>query len=179
MWPCWPLSHSQIIKNFFSMKSGICNATVMCRRTAQENIKPTVHGGPGADVGFVLALAKQGRVANLPTVIHYVRIHNDSIQSSYDPKKRIMRARYSLECAKCSFNENPAPSWEDFALRWSARSVFSNLIDSHDAYVAKIARGAMWYKLNSPFSPKVYIMMAFASVIAPIRTAKKILKYFF
>jgi len=76
------------------MQCTICNATLMYRTQIGRLITPTDRGGPGADVGFHLQLANRTCLANLPTVVHYVRIHGTSIQSSYDPRERLQRTRY-------------------------------------------------------------------------------------
>jgi len=172
----WPLEHEDILKLLFAMKGAFCNPTIMCRRETQAQVKTTSRGGPGADVGFILQLGMLGRIANLPSVIHYMRIHGGSIQSARDHKGRIMRTLYAIECTKNASAGLPERSWDYFCREWSCRHVWVKLAEKHELLVAKFSRRTMWYRLNGPVFPYGVIYMVLLVILSPIRSMKYLLR---
>jgi len=174
---CWPLEHDEIMHRIFKMKCGICNATTMCKREAQEHVHTTRHGGPGADIGFLVQMGVRGRLANLSSVVHYIRIHKDSIQSSADQFDRIRRARYSIACAKALSEKKPITSWESFVAMYSRRSFWERICEKRDILCLKAWRKAQWHYLNGPLIPQYPVFLALSMLLVSPEPVVRRLRY--
>jgi len=170
----YPLEHEEIRRRMYGMACSFCNATIVCRRALLARVQDIPMGGPGADVHYVLRLAAITRLANVPQVVHYVRIHEKSIQSSFDPMKRLQRARFGLACVRAEAAGQPEPSWEQFARSWSRRPIWQRLRDRRLAALGRIAGRARWHALNGAMFPQGSFYMTLAAVLAPGRALRRI-----
>ncbi len=173
---CWPLTHEEICLGLPRLQCTICNATLMYRAHIARLTTPTDRGGPGADVGFQLQLARLTRLANLPTVVMLVRIHPDSIQSSFDPLAKLKRTHYSVLCHTAALQGHVPPDWEEFGERWSQRPWSERLRDRKSILLGRLVRRAQSYALEGRFFPQAMFCMALAGVLAPVKSLTKALK---
>jgi glycosyltransferase involved in cell wall biosynthesis len=173
----WPLEHEEIVHNFLSLRGSISNSTIMVRRDIQEKFPYKSLGGPGADVGFILGFTAFSKLANLPFVVNYVRIHNQSLQSSYNQIERLKRTHYSLVCYHSYISNKPQPLWEDFRKELEHRPLRKKIIERRELLIGKLARKAMWYRLNRSLFPHAISIMGLLFIITPIRTIKRSLKW--
>ncbi len=173
---CWPLDHEHIVARFLAMDCGLCNATLTCRRTVQEKVPPTPQGGPGADVGFVLGLGRVAPLANLPEVVHYVRIHDSSIQSSPNWEARVMRKTFAVECARAAIENRPAPEWPAFEAAWRRRGFLRRLNDRREARLARLVRASHWHILNRRGALRGRLFMLMAAALGPDRVVARLLR---
>lgn len=174
----WPLEHDGILGLLFCCKGAICNATIMCRSAVCAKIKLPDYGGPGADIKFILDMAQYGKIANLHDVVHLVRIHSSSIQSSRNPMERVERTWFAVKSAKNAQPGLPAPSFEDFHREWESRPLFTKLSQKSEVLLGRYSRKTMWYFLNGPVIPHGFFFAAVSAVISPMRILRRIVGMF-
>lgn len=170
----WPLEHDAIVRQMLKIRCAFCNATVLCRREVRQQISYEHRGGPGADVDAACQMARLGRLANLPQVVHYVRIHDQSIQSSFDPISRLQRTRFALSRASAILAGRETPSWQQFLEEWNSRSILHRAADAREMLLGRLSRKAQWCWLNGAMIPRGYLYMAAAAMLAPGRVMRRI-----
>jgi glycosyltransferase involved in cell wall biosynthesis len=170
----WPLGHENIRRRFLALKGGVCNSAMMCRRELQTRVQAVRAGEPGADVDVVLRFATMSRLANVSEVVTYVRIHQQSLQSSYDPIKLLRRARFGLACVKSQQVGDTPPGWQEFVRSWSDRRVWQRLLDRRSILIGRMARRAQWHVLNRQKSARAYGFVALAGILAPGRALRRL-----
>jgi glycosyltransferase involved in cell wall biosynthesis len=119
-----PTDHESIRRQLLIKRPGILHPTIVVRRDAWERVGGYRLGGAGEDLDFCLRMCDAGRVANIPAILYYYRLHAVSLSSSrrqdvnfgYD---------YGVACAVARERGEKEPELKAFRERWESRSMFA------------------------------------------------------
>lgn len=140
--PPQPREHDQIRRALMDGQPVICNPSTMARTKAVKAVGCHHTPGPGADYDFFLRMSDVGKLFNLPTLLHYYRLHSGStsIRRMMDTKRE---HAYGLACALARANEASEPCQEEFNQRWFERPAFARVGEYADCKALTLYRKAI------------------------------------
>ena len=166
--PPQPRSHAQIRRALIDRQPVICNPSTMARATAVRAVGGHHAPGPGADFDFFLRMSDVGELYNIPTVLHYYRLHNasTSIVRMMDTKKE---HSYGLACAKARADGLHEPTIEQFNQHWFERSRFAKLREYADCKALTLYREAIVERAQGHWISSA-ATITLAAMLSPTRT---------
>lgn len=131
-----PLEHKNINSRLMTGKAGVCHPSLMFRT---QGIKATGGyriSGAGQDIDLCLRLCEIGRVANLDRVLHYYRVHENSLALNKQEELRCAYA-YGIECAKRRRRSLDEPKLDKFVKLWEKRSRLTKILNKTENWSAR------------------------------------------
>lgn len=127
--PKVPIQHKDIEERLMMRNSGaVCHSSLMLRMEAVRAVGGYRIGGAGEELDFFLRLCEIGRAANLEHLLHYYRIHENSLALAKQDEIRRGYA-YAIECAKCRRQSLSEPKFEDFVKSWDERNGVTKMLN--------------------------------------------------
>jgi glycosyltransferase involved in cell wall biosynthesis len=117
-----PTDHESIRRLLLIKRPGVLHPTIVVRRDAWQRVGGYRIPGAGEDLDFCLRLCDAGRVANIPAMLYYYRLHAKSISSSRRHEVNF-GYDYGVACALARERGEKEPSLEEFRQRWMSRSM--------------------------------------------------------
>jgi hypothetical protein len=125
--------------------------------------------GPGHDVDFFLRMAEVGKVENLPTLLHYYRLHGAS--TSIVKMAEVNRYHaFSVACAKARSNGCEEPDDRRFREQWEQRPAIARLAERADCKALELYRTAVVKRANKQYVSSVAAAIC-AAFLSPRRTS--------
>jgi glycosyltransferase involved in cell wall biosynthesis len=166
--PAQPREHDQIRKALMNGPTVICNPSLMARTRAVRAVGGNHVPGPGADHDLFLRLSEVGKLHNLPTLLHYYRLHGES--SSVVGMMTVKREHaYGLACAVARANAVAEPNKEEFVRFWSERSARTRARERADCKAYTLYRNAIVMRAQGLWMRSV-VTMIHAAILNPTRT---------
>lgn len=126
--PKVPIEHEDIEARLMIGSAGVCHPSLMLRIEAIRAIRGYRISGAGQAIDFCLRLCEIGRTTNLDHVLHYYRIHENSL--ALNKQYEIRRgSAYAIECAKCRRQSLSEPKFEDFLKSWNGRHGLTKILN--------------------------------------------------
>jgi len=122
----YPTEPREVLEVTRSGRPAVCNPSVMLKTEAARAIVPRIVG-PGADLDFYLRLASHGAIANLPDVLHLMRLHVHSMSFSRVAEQQCEIA-FAVEADRARRQGQPEPDFEAFQLAWNNRGPLAKLL---------------------------------------------------
>jgi glycosyltransferase involved in cell wall biosynthesis len=140
--PPQPREHEQIRRALMDGQPVVCNPSTIARARAAKAIGGHRLPGNGHDFDFFLRMGEVGKLYNLPTLLHYYRLHDrsTSIVRMMDTKEE---QAYGLACAVARENAVSEPDVDEFRCRWSERSKFAKVREYADCKALDLYRKAI------------------------------------
>jgi glycosyltransferase involved in cell wall biosynthesis len=166
--PPQPREHDQIRQALMSGRPVICNPSTMARARAVKAVGGNYAPGPGADFDFFLRMSDVGKLYNLPTLLHYYRLHDAS--TSIVGTMDVMREHaYGLACAVARAHGVGEPGLEEFNRLWTERSVLSKARDRIDCKALALYRKAIIMRARGQWM-RAAATTTHAAMLNPTRT---------
>lgn len=169
-----PTDHESIRQQLLMKRPGILHPTIVVRRDAWERVGGYRLGGAGEDLDFCLRMCDAGRVANVPAVLYYYRLHAVSLSRSCRQEVNF-GYDYGVACALARERGENEPDLKAFRERWEARSIAARtatqLIDlSQYLYRSSLVRRLEGRRLSSA------VFMLGAAAAQPNTAADHVMK---
>jgi glycosyltransferase involved in cell wall biosynthesis len=170
--PPLPSGHPAIRKDLMLGRHAVSNNTLMFRTSVFERTGLFRIGGAGEDWDLFLRMTEETRVANLPQILCYNRMHRGSTNLR---QARTVRLRYAhaRECAGRRKASLPESDFEDFCERESQRPFWTRCADHLDQVSACQYRMALETILGGG-AIGGYGRLLLASLLSPHRVAQRI-----
>ncbi len=117
-----PTDHESIRRQLLIKRPGILHPTIVVRRDAWERVGGYRLGGAGEDLDFCLRMCDAGRVANIPAILYYYRLHAVSLSSSRRQEVNF-GYDYGVACALARERGEKEPELKAFREHWESRSI--------------------------------------------------------
>ena len=117
-----PTDHESIRRQLLIKRPGILHPTIVVRREAWERVGGYRLGGAGEDLDFCLRMCDAGRVANIPAILYYYRLHAVSLSSSRRQEVNF-GYDYGVACALARERGEKEPELKAFREHWESRSI--------------------------------------------------------
>jgi hypothetical protein len=140
----------------------------MLRAKAVRMVGGNRFPGPEADFDFFLRMSEVGRVYNLPTVLHYYRIHDESSSIVGMMKVNMIHA-YAIACAEARENAVDEPDQEEFEHLWSERFARDRARERADCRALTLYRKANVMRAQG-LRIRAVATMTYAAMLSPTRT---------
>lgn len=142
-----PTGHDAIKSQLLTKRFGILHPTVVVRREAWEKVGGYRVAGAGEDLDFFLRLCDLGRVANVPEVLYYYRLHNSSTSSRR--RREVNRGYdYGIACARARQLGTPEPNLEEYFARWESRGPLAEVADLVNDIGQQLYRSALVHRMQ-------------------------------
>ncbi len=168
-----PTDHQSIRRQLLIKRPGILHPTIVVRRDAWERVGGYRLSGAGEDLDFCLRMCDAGRVANIPAVLYYYRLHEVSLSISrrneinfgYD---------YGVACAMARERGEKEPDLKAFRQRWDSRSIAARTVShlgdlGNRLYRLSLVRRLEGRRLSSA------VLMAGAAAVQPHTAADHVI----
>lgn len=140
--PPQPKEHEAIRRALMEGRPVICNPSTMFRADIAKTLGGHQLPGPGHDVDFFLRMTEVGKVANIPALLHYYRLHAAS--NSIVKMAEVNRFHgFSIACAKARAKGQDEPDISKFSQDWDRRSLLARLAELADAKSLELYRRAV------------------------------------
>jgi glycosyltransferase involved in cell wall biosynthesis len=147
----------------------ICNPSTMFRADAARTVGGHHLPGPGHDVDFFLRMAEAGKVYNIPTLLHYYRLHGAS--TSIVKMAEVNRYHaFSIACARARANGCPEPDRVQFWEQWEGRSAIARLAELLDCKALQLYRAALVKRVKKQYVASVVAAIC-SAFLSPSRTS--------
>ena len=167
--PPQPREQHEIKRALLQRRTVICNPSTMFRATEAKAVGGHRLPGPGHDVDFFLRMSEIGKVANLPTVLHYYRLHGGST-SIVKMREVNCYIAFSVACAKARANGREEPNYDSFKIQWRHRSMFAKFSELADCRSLELYRAAVVLRAKNQFFSGA-VAAACAACLSPSRTS--------
>lgn len=169
-----PTDHNAIKRQLMDKRFGVLHPTIVVRRDAWERAGGYRVRGAGEDLDFCLRLCDLGRVANVPEVLYYYRLHSSSISNMH--RADLNRGYdYGVACARARQRGEIEPDLEDYFKRWESRSIGSKVADLFSDFGQRFYRAALVRRLQGRILSSRACLLCAAS-LRPVATAQRLLK---
>lgn len=169
-----PTEHDSIKKQLLDKRFGILHPTIIVRRDAWKKVGGYRVAGAGEDLDFILRLCDLGRVANVPEVLYYYRLHDSSISSR---KRREINLGYDfgIACARARQRQQPEPDFADYSRNWDSRPIHFKVADYFSNVGQRFYRSGLMHRLQGrPFVSGACLLCA--ASLRPLTTAQHLLR---
>lgn len=166
--PPQPRAHEDIRQALLEGRPVICNPSTMFRAEVARSVGGHRLPGPGHDVDFFLHMADAGRVANLPDLLLYYRLHGAS--TSIVKMKEVNRYHgFSIACAEARANGEAEPDIKNFSEQWQRRSLLARMAELADGKALELYRTAIVLRAKKQYLTSVAASIG-AAFLSPRRT---------
>ena len=166
--PPQPREHEQICEALASGRPVVCNPSLMARAWAVRAVGFIRLPGDGADFDFFLRMSEVGKVYNLPALLHYYRLHDES--TSIVRMLEVNRViAFSLACARARAKAEAEPAEEEFSRLWKERQPRLKARERADCRALTLYRRAVMLRAQRRKLRAVAIV-AWAAFLNPTRT---------
>ena len=117
-----PTDHESIRRQLLIKRPGILHPTIVVRREAWERAGGYRLSGAGEDLDFCLRMCDVGRVANIPAVLYYYRLHATSLSNSRRQEINF-GYDYGVACALARERGENEPELKAYRQRWESRPI--------------------------------------------------------
>lgn len=166
--PPQPREHHAIQRALLDGRPVICNPSTMFRAAEAKAVGGHRLPGPGHDVDFFLRMIDAGKVANIPDLLHYYRLHGGS--TSIVKVAEVNRYHgFSVECAKARAKGIEEPDVARFSQQWHQRSFLAKLMEHADAKALELYRTSVVMRAKKQYLSSMAATLA-AAFLNPRRT---------
>jgi hypothetical protein len=168
-----PLDHDSIVTGLLRLEYPIVDACLTYRRMLYKSVRPSPIDGPGATLWLILQLALVTRYANLPTVIHLIRVHSDSIQGGSNQCQRQRRSRYAIVNARSMMSGGPEVEWASFLESWEVRPFLERVNDARKLFIGRYSRALIAAALERRSPGKILLYSLVLGCLSPWRLLRR------
>ena len=167
--PPQPREHKQIKQALMDGRTAICNPSLMARTRVARAVGGIRLPGAGADYDFFLRMGDAGKLRNLPDVLHYYRLHEESssIVQAMDVKRE---HAYGLACAVARTHGEGEPAEEEINRLWLERPARVRARERADCKALNLYRKAIVMRARKRWIRAAAVMTR-AVLLNPARTA--------
>jgi len=166
--PPQPREHADIRHALLQGRPVICNPSTMFRAEMAREVGGHRLPGPGHDVDFFLRMTEAGKVANVPDLLHYYRLHGGS--TSIVKMAEVNRYHgFSIACAEARANGLAEPDIEEFNEHWEQRSAFARMAELADGKSLELYRTAVVMRAKRQYLTSLVAAVG-AAFLSPRRT---------
>lgn len=167
--PPQPREDRDIKRALLQGRPVICNPSTMFRATAARAVDGHHLAGPGHDVDFFLRLSEIGEVHNIPTLLHYYRLHGASTSIVRMAEVNRYHA-FSIACARARSAGREEPDKATFWEQWEHRSIIAKLGELADCKALGLYRSSIENRAQRRYL-KSLAAAAGAAFLSPLRTS--------
>jgi glycosyltransferase involved in cell wall biosynthesis len=169
-----PTDHESIRRLLLIKRPGILHPTIVVRRESWERVGGYRLSGAGEDLDFCLRLCDVGRVANIPAILYYYRLHARSLSNSrrheinfgYD---------YGVACALARERGENELDLKAYRERWESRSFAARTATYLGDLGARFYRLSLVRRLEGRRFPSAVFMLC-ATAVQPHKAADHVMK---
>jgi glycosyltransferase involved in cell wall biosynthesis len=169
-----PTDHEGIRRQLMIKRPGILHPTIVVRRDAWARAGGYRLSGAGEDLDFCLRLCDVGRVANIPEVLYYYRLHATSLSNS---RRREINFGYDygVACALARERGEDEPDLRTYRQRWESRSIPARVAGRFGDLGQRFYRLSLVHRLEGRRLLAAAFMMG-AATVQPHTAADHLLK---
>jgi glycosyltransferase involved in cell wall biosynthesis len=158
-----PTDHKTIRRQLMIKRPGVLHPTIVVRRDAWARAGGYRLSRAGEDLDFCLRLCDIGRVANVPEVLYYYRLHATSLSNLHRHEINF-GYDYGVACAQARERGENEPDLNTYREHWEARSVSARIARRFGDLGQRYYRLSLFHRLEGRRLLAAGLMLGAATV---------------